>query len=123
MKIDVTPVPAPRMVQSDRWRKRPAVLRYFEYKDKLVEAWGDNPLPEELHLEFVMPMSNSWSLKKKIRLDGEPHQQRPDVDNMIKAVMDSLSKEDSNIYYVEASKHWGIEGSVTIRPVRPPELL
>lgn len=118
MRIDVTPVPAPRMTKSDAWRKRPAVLRYFRYKDDLREAWGEIDLPSQLHLEFIMPMPASWSAKKKLAMNGAPHQQRPDIDNLQKAVQDSLAAEDSYIYSIRATKHWGNEGSVTIRDIQ-----
>lgn len=104
------------MVRSDRWRQRPAVLRYFIYRDVLKEAW-EVDLPAELHLEFILPMPNSWSKKKRLLMNGLPHQQKPDIDNLIKAVQDGLAKEDSYIYRVEASKHWGTEGSVTIEAI------
>jgi len=34
-KFDITPIPAPRMVSSDRWQKRPIVERYFAYRNEL----------------------------------------------------------------------------------------
>lgn len=114
MKILVTPVPAPRMTKADAWKKRPAVLRYFAYKDVLREAWGDVDLPERLRLQFVMPMPKSWSGKKRLLMNGEPHQQRPDVDNLQKAVQDSLAIEDSYIWDAHSTKRWGDVGSVTI---------
>lgn len=123
MKIHVNPVPAPRMSRYDRWtnvekgKGRPAVLRYFRYRDALKEAYGDSGLPPELHLQFVIPMPPSWSRKKKLLYDGKPHQQRPDTDNLIKAVQDALAKEDGYIYHVDAMKHWGATGSVTIEPI------
>lgn len=35
---NITPIPKPRMTRSDKWKKRPAVVRYFEYKDKIRAA-------------------------------------------------------------------------------------
>ena len=31
------PVPAPRQTQRDRWRVRPAVARYREYRDRIID--------------------------------------------------------------------------------------
>lgn len=33
----LTPVPKPRMTKSDAWRKRPCVMRYWAFKDKVRE--------------------------------------------------------------------------------------
>ena len=59
------------MTQSDRWRKRPPVVRYFEYANKLKEL---NPEIdwEPLSLLFVLPMPKSWSKKKRAEMEGEP---------------------------------------------------
>jgi len=34
MIYNINPVPKPRMTQSDKWKKRPPVLRYFAFKDE-----------------------------------------------------------------------------------------
>jgi Holliday junction resolvase RusA-like endonuclease len=123
MKISVTPVPAPRMSRYDRWtnvekgKGRSVVLRYFQYRDVLRDAWGEFDLPAELRLEFIMPMPRSWSDKKRLLMNGKPHQQKPDRDNLEKAVQDALAKDDSYIWRVEATKRWGTEGSVTIEAI------
>lgn len=107
-----------RWTDVDKGKGRPAVLRYFRYRTVLKEAYGDSDLPPELRLKFIIPMPPSWSRKKRLLQDGMPHQQRPDTDNLIKAVQDALAKEDGYIYHVEAMKHWGVEGSVTIEPLK-----
>jgi Holliday junction resolvase RusA-like endonuclease len=45
---------------------------------------------------------------------GQPHQQRPDIDNLAKGVMDALASEDSYIYELHATKVWGEEGKIEI---------
>ena len=118
MIIGVVPVPAPRMTKRDRWAQRPAVVRYFKYKDSLRAAWGGREVPERLRLIFVMPMPKSWSNKRRLLMDGKPHQQKPDIDNLQKAVQDSLCLEDSFIYDVHATKFWGESGSVSIEKLK-----
>lgn len=81
------------------------MLRYFQYRDTLRAAWGEVDLPAQLELQFIMPMPKSWSAKKRLLMDNMPHQQRPDADNMIKSVQDSLAIDDSYIYEVHATKH------------------
>jgi Holliday junction resolvase RusA-like endonuclease len=102
------------MVKSDSWAKRPAVLRYWDFKDELVRLWGDRELPESIGLVFIIPMPISWSEKKKILMDGKPHQIKGDIDNYIKATLDCLADNDAYIWHVDAVKRWGREGSITI---------
>jgi Holliday junction resolvase RusA-like endonuclease len=63
---------------------------------------GDN-----ISILFWLEMPQSWSQKKKDRLGGQPHQQTPDIDNMVKAVADALTPDnDSHIYSIAAEKRW-----------------
>mgnify|MGYP000220190295 CR=1 FL=1 len=60
-------VPKPRMTRADAWKKRPCVLRYWEFSDNLkaaAEAKGF-VLGDEVHMEFHIAMPQSWSKKKK----------------------------------------------------------
>lgn len=116
MLIHLNPRPKPRMVQSDKWRKRPVVQKYWEYKDALRKEYP-HELPESLYLSFAIQMPKSWTKRKKEQLRHKPHQQKPDVDNLVKAVMDCLSDEDSGVYKVHAQKYWADEGSVQILPL------
>ena len=61
-----------------------------------------------------MPMPKSWSKKRKAKLLGKPHQQIPDLDNLIKALNDCLRDEDKYIWEVNASKTWWDEGRIII---------
>lgn len=94
------------MTQRDRWAQRPAVLRYRDFCDELRLKFK-YALPDVLVLRFWMPMPPSWSKKKKAAYRGEPHQQKPDIDNLSKAVMDALAPDDSYIYVLHATKYWG----------------
>lgn len=119
IKLDIVPVPKPRMTQSDRWRQRPCVLRYWEFKDALVNLWEDREVPEQVGLIFILPMPNSWSEKKKRLLDGKPHQVKPDIDNLEKSIFDCLSPSDAYIWRVEKIKIWGRQGSVELWELEP----
>lgn len=114
MKLDIVPIPKPRMTQRDRWAKRPAVVTYYAYCDKLRELLPEYRVPEELELEFGIPMPASWSAKKRGQLAGKPHTQRPDIDNLCKAYMDALCENDSYIHTLRASKVWSEQGYIKI---------
>ena len=105
------------MTQRDRWKKRDVVVRYYAYKDILtLMANKDNYTPpDSLGVEFYLPMPKSWSKKKKKALLGHPHQQKPDIDNLAKAFLDCLCKEDAYVYRLQVSKFWAEEGKIIIR--------
>lgn len=113
MFIKITPVPKPRMVHSDRWKKRPAVERYYAFCDELRLKYPA-PLPNEVRLIFYLAMPPSWSKQKKAYFRGAPHQQRPDIDNLTKAVMDALCPEDARIYNLHATKWWAEKPGIEI---------
>lgn len=59
-------------------------------------------------------MPQSWSKKEKELHDGKPHQQKPDIDNYLKALMDALCVTDEYVYDVHCSKYWAREGSIEL---------
>ncbi|MGB0662800.1 MAG: RusA family crossover junction endodeoxyribonuclease [Pontibacterium sp.] len=116
VRYNVVPVPKPRQTQRDRWAQRPCVVRYREFKDQVREAGLTVP-NSGCRMVFVLPMPKSWTKKKRDAMRGKPHQQKPDTDNMIKAVLDAVHVEDSQIYHVEGLKFWGDEGAIILQPV------
>jgi len=119
--LNMKPMPAPRMTQQDRWGKRPVVIRYKAFRQELVfraKKQGLVQLPAVMGFEFVFPMPPSWSKRKKDEYRGQIHQQRPDLDNLIKAVKDSMtygSGDDSHMgTYLFAQKKWGDVGRITL---------
>ena len=114
----ITPVPAPRMVRSDRWRKRAPVLRYFAFRDEVRRL--KMVLPEHPHIVFVMPFPKSYSAANWKRLMGQPHVIRPDTDNLAKAVLDSVYKDDAHVYDLRATKIWGETGCIFITEMEKP---
>lgn len=120
--IKIDPMPAPRMTRSDGWLdkdkkpRREVVRRYWEYRDEIKNQLNQE-IKEPLTMGFVfyIPMPKSWSQKKKEAMWLTPHRQRPDLDNLIKAVKDSLLKEDSCVYmYPQAIKMWDYDGEIEL---------
>ena len=119
--IPITPVPKPRMTQRDRWKERPVVKNYRNFCDELrLKLPRQLRLPDladkiqTIDIQFYLPMAETWSKKKKIAMDGQPHQQKPDIDNLLKAWMDALYRNDAVIWKVSASKHWSKKGSIVV---------
>jgi Holliday junction resolvase RusA-like endonuclease len=110
MILDVTPCSKPRMTRADRWKKRQSVLKFFAFRDAVKQspAWKTLQLldMDSFKIVFHVPMPKSWSKKKKVQFEGKPHQQRPDLDNFLKAWKDSVYEEDAIVWNVEATKLW-----------------
>lgn len=110
----VVPVPKPRQTQSDRWKQRPAVMRYRAFCDDLRARKCTFP-ESGSHVIFHMPMPASWSKKKRAEMLGQPHRQKPDVDNLTKAVLDAVLKDDSGVWDMRTTKIWSDIGCIEIR--------
>jgi Holliday junction resolvase RusA-like endonuclease len=59
-------------------------------------------------------MPDSWSQKKKEKMNGLPCESKPDTDNITKAIKDALLKDDSAVWWEKAQKHWAYRGSIII---------
>ncbi len=114
--FDLTPIGKPRMTRSDKWKKRSCVLEYRAFCDELRRQAAEQhfELPDTFIVMFQLPMPRSWSGAKAGRMICGPHQQKPDLDNMLKSLCDALRKEDSMIYDVTARKRWGSWGQIII---------
>lgn len=114
---EITPVTKPRQTQKDKWAKRPAVVRYREFADKAREL-GIYLTDGDTHVIFMVPMPDSWSKEKREQMAGKPHQQTPDADNLLKALMDAIRKEDSGIWRILPEKRWAESGGILIKPLK-----
>lgn len=117
----ITPVPKPRMTQRDRWHKRPATEAYWAFKDEVRIRRVHVP-ESGAHIIFVLPMPGSWSKKKRAEMDGRPHQQRPDKDNLEKGLLDAIYDEDCQVWDSRVTKVWGRTGQIIVRTNEPPTL-
>lgn len=112
----ITPCPAPRMTQSDKWNKRDCVVKYFAFKDA-VKLHGVT-FEAGQGVTFVIPFPASYSKKKRQELLGKPHLLKPDRDNLEKALFDSLFENDSHIHMGASRKIWGEEGAIIIQDMQ-----
>lgn len=113
-RYDVAPTAKVRQTQSDRWKKRPCVMRYRAFADALREK--DCELKDGDAVTFVIAMPDSWSEKKRREHDGKHHRQRPDLDNLLGGLMDAIMPDsDSHIAYLATvSKIWGRQPAILI---------
>ena len=115
-RLNIPPCPKPRMTRADKWKKRQSVVKFFAFRDA-VRQYKDSdliltafPAPnlefESFDIEFHVPMPKSWPKWKKECMNGTAHQQRPDLDNYLKAWKDSVYKEDAVVWKIKATKLW-----------------
>lgn len=109
----IDPVPKPRQTRSDRWKQRPPVMLYRAFCDE-ARLHDIRVPPANAHIIFVIPMPKRWSQKKRNQQNGQPHQQKPDIDNLTKSLLDALFDDDSHVWDVRASKIWGNTGMIII---------
>lgn len=117
--LKVTPTPKPRQTRADVWKQRPAVMRYRAFADQLRREAKRTKLlslpANGMDIYFYMPMPASWSEKKRRKMGHTPHQQKPDIDNLLKAVFDALCEDDCHIWSLSrVEKRWAEEGVINI---------
>ena len=119
IEIDITPQGAVRSNGKGSMyhpTKGPRLKRYVKYKKDLAFLMKINKignLPGEIEgLTFMMPIPNPAVGSKKVREEklsriGNPHQMKPDFDNLIKPVLDASGKDDSHVWRCgEMKKIW-----------------
>lgn len=117
------PVSKPRQTRSDKWKKREVVEKYRGFADHIrlqlnVQGWQRvNPKPDALKITFFLLPPKVY--EKQVLLaeaKGELifHKQKPDIDNLIKAVLDALYQEDKTVHTIEASKYYRMNPGIII---------
>lgn len=95
------------MTNRDRWFKRPITTRYWEWVNAAKPLIPDiPPWAERVELRVFVEFPKSFSKKKRKMLFGEPNRGRKDIDNFLKAALDTIFQQDCSIYSVSAEKRW-----------------
>ena len=101
-------IPREKLKQSGL-RRLIRIERYNQYKldiSALAKKKKFTFPPIGASVKFFLPVPASWSKTKKHQMNLQWHMVRKDLDNMMKALLDSLMKEDSHIAHFEAAKYW-----------------
>ncbi len=76
----------------------------------------EGPVRLFIHIVFAAPAS--WSRKKRDAMLHRPHTQKPDVDNLGKAVADGLNRiawaDDAQVYELSVCKFWGVTDQTVV---------
>ena len=111
---------------------RARVTRWTTYFPKKYQAFRDEfkelltnydvtPTDSLLYvkLDFFVQIPKSWSKKKKLEKDGQLCNNNADIDNYIKATLDSLEGKyydnDKQIVMIRARKYWSTEGRIEFK--------
>ena len=106
--LHVTPMGKPRMTQQDKWKKRPCVMRYRAFADE-IRRQASGKIPDDINnLSWVayLPIPKTIKKAEKVARAGALHLMKPDRDNIDKAILDALFKEDSGIAIGTLEKRW-----------------
>ena len=117
----IDPCAKVRQTQSDKWKKRPCVMRYRAFADE-VRRIGIT-LQDGDAVVFRIAMPKSWNLKRKEAMVGKPHRQKPDLDNLLGGLMDAaMPDSDCHVASLErVSKIWAFSASIeVVRQSTPP---
>lgn len=109
----IVPVPKPRMTRRDSFKgkKRPAVARFYAFRDQIrYQTKGKIPT-RGLWVIAWMPIPKS---RRGEIIAGTLHEQTPDADNVLKALGDSWFHDDSVISDVRITKIWGNQGMIEV---------
>lgn len=119
-EYNITGMGKPRMLRHRRRNAPPAVERYWQFKE-LCQLKRVSVPESGYHLIFVLPMPKRWSEKKKAEMNGTRHQQKPDKDNLEKALLDAIYDDDSKVWDGRVSKVWGYEGKIIVKQIPEPK--
>lgn len=116
LPIKIKAMAKPRMIKSDAWKKRPVVLKYWQYKKELLlQLPTDFVMPDHgYHLIFYFLPAAYHSKSIREKMYYTPHRQTPDKDNLEKAFLDCTCENDAYIYHGEVSKWWGEEDEIRL---------
>lgn len=100
-----------------QWCIMEALQYSNQYSSDILES-GKISTEMEVVIEFGMPMPKSFTKHKREVYEGKRHTIKPDLDNLIKNVLDRgngiLWSDDKYIYRIEATKWWAEKGYIKI---------
>jgi len=102
----------PRMTRGGRVYTPQETVRFEDTVRQLAAINIKQPLsgPVQIMVYCAFACPPSWSAKKRAAHLGQPHTQRPDLDNLMKAVCDGMNRvaydDDGQIAQMTAIKVW-----------------
>ncbi|MFQ3853375.1 RusA family crossover junction endodeoxyribonuclease [Staphylococcus sp. 2S1] len=104
--------PRPRFRNNGKYVQTYMPSKYTNHK-KNIQAQMPNLMidtPIKLTIEFHFPLLKSWSKKKHVAMIGQYKVTKPDIDNLIKTVLDATNKhvwqDDNQIVEIASFKKY-----------------
>ncbi len=104
------------MTQQDKWKKRPATTKYWEWCDIAREHAGvskEQKIDAEDFFGVVVfahcSVPKSYSNKKREAMQGTFCRTKPDTDNIMKALCDALFENDEKVCIMHGYKYWAYD--------------
>lgn len=112
-------------------RRQRQIIKALDHKQE-VKTWVSSTgyvLPNGYFaVWFMVPMPKSWRKKKRLEMEGKPHENMPDWDNFSKQLFDALrprkvraagekGSDDSSIHTVAVFKRWAVYDNACIKLV------
>lgn len=124
-EVNVPPMGAVRMTQRSKWKNQSA-KNYLQYKNIVGYAARKHfkvPIngPVATEIEFYYPVPQSWSKKDKNKaLSGQIFPTvKPDIDNVVKGIFDSLNKiaweDDNRVVALITRKYYSTQPRIVIK--------
>ena len=118
MTVNTTPVPKGRPRFYGNHAVTPEKTRIYEALIRDSWTYGKIEGPIIVSMKFTFEIPKSYSKKKRSELLYRPKTTKPDLDNLVKAVLDGLQGEafedDSSVCGIVATKEYGTEPKVSI---------
>lgn len=113
--------PRPRFRNTGRFVQTYMPTSYTKHKayiqEQMPKALLDSELKVSLYFYFVPP--KSWSKKRKVVAIGQYKRTKPDIDNLIKTVLDAannhLWKDDNQIVEIHSFKQYAEEPKIIMK--------
>lgn len=91
------------------------------YEKLLASSWQNGIITGKylaVSIRFGMPIPQSWSKGKRTMAVGKTHTSKPDIDNLIKSVLDGLNgiafEDDARIAAITAEKIYALDPFIEI---------
>lgn len=112
--------PRPRFRNAGRFVQTYMPTSYTKHKDYIQEQMPklltDKNLKVSLYFYFEPP--KSWSKKRKLIAIGTYKRTKPDVDNLIKTVLDAANKhvwqDDNQVVHIDSYKMYAEESKIVM---------
>ena len=100
----------PRFAHGHAYKDIADTLYEAEIRRQYIEQCGDAMRYFEGEVHIELQFSRPLPKKSPQRDDGKPDTSKPDIDNLIKAILDGLNgaawEDDAQVCKVTASKRW-----------------